>query len=680
MKKLNSFSFLLALLLLSSLSVSAQRTFVSSIAERNATYLTIANQDAAKYFFSNASNQMIDVETNLSLNVKSDRTWCKPSVNGKKVTIAVDPNTEAPGRTATVTVYGKDNKSRTVAVTQLGTGSGILINEKEINLTNYRLDFSLGITGNILFTIDVPDWINESAQTPRIGFQEYTFSAKEITEAIGERRGFIVIKTANNEVPEIKIPVSQVYEGYPRFAVISDVHFGNSQGEGPMVKVPKALKNLTSHGKLDALFIVGDLTDGGTAAQYTQFVQVMSNPANFTNPVDTMIYMMGNHDNYATQTNYINGLKPLNNGKPYPMDQYIVIKGYPFITISQRSGDNTDASNAAVGEKSYPKEVQEKLRTWMKKAAEECPGKPIFVFTHVPPKHTCYSSWPGEGDGTSWPTWSMKTLNPILNEYPQAVVFGGHSHFPIGDPRSIHQGVNPGSDKQNFFTGINTGSTTYSEIHKPSVYEGIHPDRYAYVTEGMILSVQPNNDVKIQRYDTYRNEEMHPEKPWMLKAPHDGTMFRYADKRDAGDTNPNGLVLRNGLPAPVFADNAAVTLDASATNSVSVTFPQATDDEYVFRYRVEVKNSEGNTVSEVYQFSYFYLNSEMPATLTTTVGGLSSNTTYTVKVTALDSYDNASTSLVSGEFATGTYTPTPGSSKPAESTLILDVAFNENGT
>jgi hypothetical protein len=121
-------------------------------------------------------------------------------------------------------------------------------------------------------------------------------------------------------------------------------------------------------------------------------------------------------------------------------------------------------------------------------------------------------------------------------------------------------------------------------------------------------------------------------------------------------------------------------LDASATNSVSVTFPQATDDEYVFRYRVEVKNSEGNTVSEVYQFSYFYLNSEMPATLTTTVGGLTSNTTYTVKVTALDSYDNASTSLVSSEFATGTYTPTPGSSKPAESTLILDVAFNENGT
>ena len=42
------------------------------------------------------------------------------------------------------------------------------------------------------------------------------------------------------------------------FGVISDVHFENNVGEGAMVKVPRALKNLTSHKALDAMFISQD--------------------------------------------------------------------------------------------------------------------------------------------------------------------------------------------------------------------------------------------------------------------------------------------------------------------------------------------------------------------------------------------------------------------------------------
>ena len=42
------------------------------------------------------------------------------------------------------------------------------------------------------------------------------------------------------------------------FGVISDVHFENNVGEGAMVKVPKALKNLTSHKALDAMYVSQD--------------------------------------------------------------------------------------------------------------------------------------------------------------------------------------------------------------------------------------------------------------------------------------------------------------------------------------------------------------------------------------------------------------------------------------
>lgn len=437
------------------------------------------------------------------------------------------------------------------------------------------------------------------------------------------------------------------------FAVISDTHFGNTQGEGPMVKVPKALKNITSHKALDAVFVVGDLTDGGSVEQYEQFVSVFGNKENYTNPVGKLFYMLGNHDNYSPKQNYVTGLRRLNNGNDYPLDQYIVIKGYPFITISQRSGHNTDAIVEAKGQASYPQDVQDSLAMWLERAVKECPGKPIFVFTHVPPKYTCYSSWTNEGDSTSCPTWSMKVLNPILNKYPQAVVFGGHSHFPIGDPRSIHQGVNPDSDKKNFFTGINTGSTTYSEIHRPSVDIGIHPEKYDYVTEGLILTTQANGDVEIQRWDTYRNEEMHPENRWTLKAPHDGSAFQYADKRDSADI-PSGFKnpVRDGLPAPSFASADIPTVSNISSNSCVVTFPQAFDNDYVFRYIIQIKKTDGTIVKELRKFSQFYLNSEMPANLSVILDELTPNTAYFVEVTAYDSYDNSSNAIVSALFKT----------------------------
>ena len=651
MKKINIFSILFTLLLLSCWSLSAQKKFVASVTSQDATYIIIDDNDSIKNFLNSSSSQIVDVVTNLVLHTKSSEAWCKPSlVENNKVAITTDANTGENTRTANVTIYGKDNKSAIVKVIQLGAKPAILVNEKNFDFDQFTSVFSIGVTSSINFSFELPSWVKGPSINPSIGFNNYEFTLDPIGDN-DVKEGEIIIKAENNIVAEVKIPIKQTHVGYPTFAVISDVHFGNSKGEGPMVKVPKALKNLTSHKKLDALFIVGDLTESGATSQYSQFVQVMSNKANFTNPVDTMIYMLGNHDNYASQDNYTNGLKPLNNNKAYPFDQYIVIKGYPFITISQRNSSNTDASNEANGTGAYPKAVQDTLRKWLERAETECPGKPIFVFTHVPTKFTCYSSWPGEGDGTSWPTWSMKVLNPILNDYPQAVVFGGHSHFPIGDPRSIHQGVNPNSSKKNFYTGINTGSTTYSEIHKPSVNAGIHPEKYDYVTEGMILTVQPNGDVKIQRYDTYRNEEMHPEKPWVLKAPHDGSMFEYADIRDAAD-NVNNLPLRDGLPAPVFAGDAAITLSTPTTNSIKVTYPQATDDEYVFRYLINIKNEEGKVVKEFYQFSQFYLNSQMPNTLTATMDGLMPNTTYTAEVIAYDSYDNTSTALVSQPFTT----------------------------
>ena len=138
------------------------------------------------------------------------------------------------------------------------------------------------------------------------------------------------------------------------FGVISDIHFDNGIGEGAMVKVPQALKNLTSQAKLDALAIAGDLADAGRADQYELLVSVFNDKANYTNPVGDLLFMMGNHDhnNNNGRLNYQNGLSVFNGGEPYPLHQYKIIKGYPFITISMMSSGGSSA---------YPADLQQLL-------------------------------------------------------------------------------------------------------------------------------------------------------------------------------------------------------------------------------------------------------------------------------------------------------------------------------
>jgi predicted MPP superfamily phosphohydrolase len=399
--------------------------------------------------------------------------------------------------------------------------------------------------------------------------------------------------------------------GLPRFIVISDTHFGNSRGEGPMVKVPRALKNLTSKTpKADAIFVVGDITDYGNEAQYTQLLSVFGSTANVPDKMP-VYYLMGNHDNYNSaygRSNYMANIKQ-------PLNQYIIIKGYPFITISETGSDQDDYDAAA---RSF---LSEKMAA----AAKDYPNKPIFVFIHVPTSNTTYGSWASGAlpDGG----WSTAVFRATLEKYPQAVVFSGHTHYPLGDPRSIYQ------DK---FTAINTASTTYSEVEGDiNLTGGTLPAESNNVTEGLIVNVKENGDVELERWDTYRNEEILPR--WTLSAPHDGAHFAYKN--------------RTGGAAPAFANGDKPQVGDITANSCSVTFAQAADDEVVHHYQVEILDGTAS-VAVARIFSGFYLNSQMPATLTVKLGGLSAKTGYKAKVTAYDSYRQPSSPIVSDYFTT----------------------------
>ena len=416
-------------------------------------------------------------------------------------------------------------------------------------------------------------------------------------------------------------------DGPLSFAVISDTHFGYSIGGGGVTRVSRALQHITSHKDLDALVVVGDLTNNATRAEYDQFEQVFRDKSNFIHPVDQFLFMLGNHDNCGDKPEwtYQWSLRSFNAGKRYPFHIYRVIKGYPFITVSVFSMANQDVYNPYSGLYAYPDETVEWLEQKMALASMECPGKPIFVFTHVPPRWTCIGTWAERKNDEAW---CMSVLNPVLNKYPQSVVFAGHTHYPLGDPRSIHQGTDPDSEHQNYYTVINTASTAYCHIPNGVVDAGVTPASYDQVTEGLIVTELDNGDIEIRRYDTYRNEEIAADNRWILKAPFDGSQFTYAGY--------------DGKPAPYFDVNSAVNVEVLA-DAVAVTFPQAVDNDCVFRYSISVTDAvSGKQVASASIFSQFYLNSDMPKSLTYMIEGLEQGREYNLKIKAYDSYENES--------------------------------------
>lgn len=415
--------------------------------------------------------------------------------------------------------------------------------------------------------------------------------------------------------------------GGPRFIVISDTHFGNHEGEGPMVKVPQALRHMLGRQPdADAIFVCGDLTDWGLPAQYEQFMQVF----NDTTVVPARIpyyVMMGNHDNYADHAADNFGVL----GQPF--HRLIDIKGYPFITTSMDGGGWDDYA---------PEEVQA-LADNLKTAAERYPGKPIFVFTHVPPMNTVYGTCKGEGG------WGSNVLTETLKAYPQVILFGGHSHFPLSDPRSIHQ---------HDFTTVNDGSVTYSEIEPGVVSEGIHPARYDYVTEGCIVTVDSASNVEIQRWDSYADEEILPR--WQVNAPHDGSRFIYTDARTGG-------------AAPQWQAGSTVAVTDIAGEGCTVSFPQAQDDENVHHYVVDLLDGD-ETVATLSVFSGYYLNSRMPRSLSVRFEGIPDGRQLRASVRALDSYKNVSVPLQSAAFSTPVYRPAEGTQLPVADLFDLKVS------
>ena len=417
-----------------------------------------------------------------------------------------------------------------------------------------------------------------------------------------------------------------------RFAVTSDVHIREASNNfeshnrlATFMSTAYAYSDAqTNYNKLDGIFFIGDISNGGTKEQQTYFFNYVKE---HTRPETVSRAVIGNHEFYATgyytDKSFEEAPKNFLQYSGYESnDVHLVIGGYHFLFMAM---DNYDKNkNIYFG-------ATTKL-TWLLKeldiAVADDPAKPIFVFQHEPPKSTVVGSAGGNGD---------TALDFILSKYPQVINFSGHSHRPLTDMRSIWQGE---------YTALGTGSLAYLSCPIPDHSSYKNGGIVATDLEGGWTTVEPEEQLRnggmyyIVEIDQYHHVrvliyDMFSEKVWgepyIIDSlnPED---FKYTNNR------------KNDTDKPAYAAGAALTLISATNTTAEISIPQATSKDVVQSYRVDVY--QGDTlVDTVYRLACTFMGHATPATIKAPLANLQPGTTYTVKVIAVNSWASESEPL-----------------------------------
>lgn len=480
-------------------------------------------------------------------------------------------------------------------------------------------------------------------------------SALSLLLAVTLLAGGMPARATGAEPVEIIAPETDDFTPVFRFVVTSDVHIRNDadkiNGHEQLAKLYEtAYAYAESHpvyDKLDAMFFIGDNTQGGSEQQQTYFFNYLKEN---TREGTYALATMGNHEFKATGQNYNDPVGATQKFLEYSgyetTDTRFELGGYQFIALAPDRYNK--AKNLFF--------TQEKL-DWLKQeldaAVAATPDKPIFVLQHQPP----YGTMKGT-TGTS----ADKGLKELLVNYPQVIDFSGHTHCSLSDPRIIWQGE---------FTAINTGGLAYlsvpimngtndegtsgREIDEEGGWASVSEDS-AVRNAGMyyIVEIDANDTIRVLTYNMF-TESLYGE-PFILDSI-DPADFRYTDAR------------RNDAVQPEFPAGAKLQLRTNNYKNLQFAIPQATCKDVVQSYRVEVY--EGATkIQTLYRLSGANYGDAAPERVNAYVKNLEPNTSYTIKVYATSSYNLDSEPLTLN-------VTTGGEATRAD---ILDVAFLDDGT
>lgn len=620
-------------ILLYALPSAAQNGILTASAFKADTYLSVKDNVNFLDFTSAASSASFAISSNTTVVPRSKASWLRGEIKGDSVRVYVDANTGAR-RSSVLTLAAPDGNSRTVTVTQLGSDPDFIFRTDTVKVEGVNSAVVVSITSNTPLTFTPSDsWITSRDVAFSSGTKDYVLMAGTMDK--GERFATVTVSATADATKKKDFVVDQTFEGYPRFLVMSDVHIGAS---GQKEKVTNSLGNLVSLSEdPDAIFVVGDLTNNGNLAQYNDFKEIF-NSTDILPDYVKRFFVMGNHEWY---TNDGGSAMDNYNSLGQDHDKYIDIKGYPFIYIGMNGG----------GDNSYSQESLTFLRKSLKDAALHYPGKPIFVFQHVPPYGTVQGS--GDSDGK----WGSQSVYDILKDYPQVVDFSGHTHFSSRCPLTLWQGK---------FTALNDGGNLDTYVKQGDDVDGLQPEGSSSISEGMAVTVDDEKSFTVNRYDLLRGEEIGA--PLVFNAPYDGSHYDYASYKGS---------------KPSFDATGIVTSQLQPTQR-SVTFPQAHIDtdtdpnDIVLYYKVDIVDAEGKTIATANRSSRYYLGPDIPDSLSVIVKDINGSGMMHARITAIDPYGNESDPIESDDFEQGNYTPAEGTTVPVAD--LLNLYVNDDGT
>lgn len=416
--------------------------------------------------------------------------------------------------------------------------------------------------------------------------------------------------------------------------VVSDVHINQQAQANKWKSALQQLKTKSLENDANGMagiLVVGDLIDTPSNSQLSLFKSTLESEIDVKKI--PMIYTIGNHDvpKYAWAATMASDVAYMRNmfGNDYfqaDQDQdmrtkyearHCVIGDYHILCVSP-NGDQPIV---------YDPTVVTWLDNQLAAITSAEPEKYVIVLTHPMIKNTVYGSRLGE-EGGIWEStlshyWATDALTPVLKKYPQVIVFGGHLHFPLNDPRSVWQGD---------FTVFGCGSVRYMAIENGK-YEDmssatVMKDRNDF-SQGNLLQFDSNGNMRVLRMDFYNRDVVGD--PILSSYP-------ASDKSHLTKYNHTTLSLANASPTLSTLD--VEVIDGAATAK----WGAGTDDEFVHHYVLTLKKG-GKVVSTKKILADFYKSAKtsgMKKEWTRSLGNLD-NGSYELTLEAFDSWDAAAT-------------------------------------
>lgn len=221
-------------------------------------------------------------------------------------------------------------------------------------------------------------------------------------------------------------------EGKPlmEFQVVSDAHISS---ELHAEHFKKMLEDIAKNSPDSAgIFAVGDMVDNGKIN--TQWKDLWRLYESVEGAPD-MYLGMGNHEIYdfdsynAALDKFLDNIR-LPEGYEKPETPYydLWIGGLHFIFLGDTDLPSEDVK-ATIGNEQY---------AWLaEKLAENADGRPIFLFMHQPLRDTVSGSLADQG---WWGIEDDEYLRVLLEEYPQIIMFNGHTHWTLDDENAMFGG------------------------------------------------------------------------------------------------------------------------------------------------------------------------------------------------------------------------------------------------